>query len=89
MIWKILNILHNHTNLQCLVLLIVDAVTQRDFFTGINLRYITFTEKNVSSQTAVYVHFSTPITEQNSELYWPDCIANLNLALIDKISGRL
>jgi len=37
-------------------------------FTGTNVRYVTFTQ-NVSSQTAVYVHFSTPIMEQSSESY--------------------
>ena len=64
-----LNILqtHNHTSLQCLVF-IVDAVTQRDFLRALTLRYITFIE-NVSSQTDVYVHFSTPIMEQSSESY--------------------
>jgi hypothetical protein len=57
-------------------------------FTGTNLRYVRLTE-NVSSQTAVYVHFTTPVMEHSSESYWLDCTATLNLALTDKTSCRL
>lgn len=85
-IWKILNILQTHkptiSSVYC---------GRRDttiLLTGTNLRYLAFTE-NVSSQTAVYVHFSTPITEQSSESYWLECIVTLNLALTDKTSCRL